>query len=70
MLVGIVLKALGMNDLSRFDLDGNDFVSDLNQKIDFVFRLLVCPIARSDIQLQKQCLKHIVLGKRTFELGK
>lgn len=32
MLVGIVLKALGVNDLSRFDLDGNDFVSDLNQK--------------------------------------
>ena len=49
MLVGIVLKALGMNDLSRFDLDGNDFVSDLNQKINFVLRLLVCPITRSSI---------------------
>ena len=41
MLVDIVLKALGMNDLSRYDLDGNDFVSDKNQKIDFVQRLHV-----------------------------
>ena len=49
MLVGIVLKILGMNHLSRFDLDGHDFVPDLNQKFDFVLRLLVCPITRSSI---------------------
>ena len=53
----------------RFDLNGENIILTLNQKIYLIRRIGLRPVTRCYFKLRDERLKHKVFGQRTLKLG-